>query len=266
MINHIFILLEEIKRTFIYTKRYWLDFSAGFGMMYILFLGLYYGISKAEILPTRSVVDFLLTGYLVWCIFGMNAIVQISSEIMTESSEGTLEQLYMSPLGIVKILFCRMIGGIVRGIVVFIIMVLGIFIATGKFLTFIQVWLIIPLLLTLIGLYGAGFILAGLSLIFKRIQTLLGVLLWGLFFCSGAVFPLKLIPPIIQIFGYLLPLTQGLKVLRMMVIDQKSLIYVFQTGDLGLLILNSSIYFTCGLLIFKLADKFARNQGIIGHY
>lgn len=264
MPNIIFIFQQEIKRTFFMSRRYWLDNIAYVAMIYLIYMALYIGISHTKMLPVE-LINFLPIGYLLWAIFAHSSIIVISYQLMEDSACGILEQLYLSPAGIIKILSLRVLAEIVkRGIFLFIFILL-IFITTGKIIKCEPI-LIIPFLLILIGLYGMGFICAAVAIIFKRIHLLLNLVFWILFVLSGVVLPLEYTPRIAQISGQLLPLTQGLKVIQLIVVKKYSLRDTLISGDLLFLILNSSIYLILGILIFKLADRFARQQGIIGHY
>ncbi len=63
-----------------------------------------------------------------------------------------------------------------------------------------------------------------------------------------------------------LPSTQGIIVLRRVILDGQSLAAVWQDGSLGWLILHSVLYFGGGLLIFRLWEQIAKRRGSLGQY
>jgi ABC-2 type transport system permease protein len=121
-------------------------------------------------------------------------------------------------------------------------------------------------LLTVAGLYGLGFALAGLALVFKRLGPIMGILNMIFLLFTGAIVPLDGFPNIIQCLAHSLPLTDGLKILRMVILEEKSLFYVINNGDMLRLTINSSIYLLLGVVVFKWCYKEARKRGVIGHY
>ncbi|MEW6605974.1 MAG: ABC transporter permease [bacterium] len=266
MIDLFFLLKEEIKRNIIMRKRYAIEYIAGLILMYGVFIGMFAGLSHIKMLSDEKIGPYLMIGYLMWQIFGWVTIEGIADELGDESILGTIQQIYISSFKIMDVLLCRTLAKFILGSGELMIMLLAIFLTTGEFLYITRISVIIPFVLTLMGLYGFGLSLAGLNLVFKRVRNITEIITWALFFLAGVMIPLEFFPPIIQFIGKTLPLTQGIEVLRTMIIEQKSLIFTLHQGDLFLLMINSGVYLLLGIYIFKIAEKIALRRGIIGYF
>jgi len=63
-----------------------------------------------------------------------------------------------------------------------------------------------------------------------------------------------------------LPSTQGIVVLRRVVLDGQSLAAVWRDGSLVWLIVHSAIYLAVGWLFFSVCEQIAKKQGSLGQY
>ena len=70
----------------------------------------------------------------------------------------------------------------------------------------------------------------------------------------------------VQMISKTLPMTEGLKILRLLMVENKPFTYVLENGDLLLLIVNSALYLSIGLISFKCLEKVARERGLLGVY
>lgn len=261
--NFILILKEENKRVFILRKRYPIDYVAHLIMGYIALIAVVFGLLDKEV----SNPLFVTVGFLMWFIYGQSAVSDMSDQITGDAVQGNLEQVFLTPIGVGWLYLCRAIAEFtVRTVELLIILIAISFSTNINLLNHIRIPIFVPFFLTIIGLYGFGFILAGLTLIFKRVHSISNLLLCVLLFFTGAIFPLQNLPSLIQTFGSTLPLTQGLKVLRILIVEQKPLLFILKNGDLIRLIQNSGIYLILGIVVFKYANRYALRQGTIGHY
>jgi ABC-2 type transport system permease protein len=88
----------------------------------------------------------------------------------------------------------------------------------------------------------------------------------GLLFLSGALLPVEAMPEWLAAIARTLPSTQGIVVLRRVVLDGQSLASVWQDGSLIWLIVHSAIYLTVGCLFFSVCEQIAKKQGSLGQY
>ena len=61
-------------------------------------------------------------------------------------------------------------------------------------------------------------------------------------------------------------MTQGLKILRLLMIDNIPFTAVVKSGDLLWLIINSAGYIALGLISFRIFEGVARDRGLLGVY
>jgi ABC-2 type transport system permease protein len=123
-----------------------------------------------------------------------------------------------------------------------------------------------PFALTMIGLFGFGYFVAGLTIVFKQIGTFVNMLQNLLLFFGGVLLPVDVLPPGVAAFARTLPTTQGIVVLRRVVFGGQSLADVWASGDLPWLILHSALYFTLGWLFYDRCEAIAKRQGSLGQY
>src|SRR3712207_4237045 len=79
---------------------------------YVLFLAMFFGV-KAVGDPSQvdASVQYIIVSNAFWFLAIM-AMQEVGSEVTSEATRGTLEQLYMSPMDVWRILLARMIGTI----------------------------------------------------------------------------------------------------------------------------------------------------------
>ena len=85
-------------------------------------------------------------------------------------------------------------------------------------------------------------------------------------FLNGALVPIDRFPVWLQAFAKLLPSTQGIIVLRNVLIEGRSLPEVWQDGSLVMLLVHSTVYFVGGWLVLKWCERIAKQQGTLGQY
>jgi ABC-2 type transport system permease protein len=209
-------------------------------------------------------VTSMLLGYVVWY-FGLTAISNMSYNLMEEARTGTLEQMFMSPVPMGVIVLGRVFAVLVTATAQ-----IGIVAVVVALLMKLQIPMRlegIPIfLLTIMGLLGFGFVIGGLTLIYKQVFAIANLIQNAFVFLTGALMPVSLFPDWLQFLSKLLPSTQGIIVLRHVVLDGQSLLSTWNDGSLIWLIVNSSVYFIGGLLFFTYCENIAKNQGTLGQY
>lgn len=251
----------QLKMRYIYLKRYYFDTLSMIITMFLVFLIIFYGAMAllGGVTPTDSgdTLEGIVVGFMVWT-FALVAYANLSWGMIEEAQQGTLEQLYMSPLGFGWVNIFRVAANFIVNALMVIVVLLLMMATTGKWLN-LDVPSLIPLiLLTVAGAYGIGFFMGGLALVFKRVQSALQVLQFVLVIFIAA--PLGWLP-----FMKFLPLSLGTRLIGMVMIEERSLLQL-PPGDVLFLIGNSAFYFGLGFLIFKLFENVARDRGLLGHY
>ena len=209
-----------------------------------------------------------LLGYLVW-FFGLKAIEHMAFMLSEEARAGTLEQMYMTPAPMGLVMVGRSLGTLAVAAVQAAIIGGAIVLLLG-----LQVVIDPPVIaaaapvfaLTMAGLFGFGFVVAGLTIVFKQIGTVVNMIQNLLLFLSGALLPVDRLPPALAAFARTLPSTQGIVVLREVVFGGRSLADVWAGGSLPWLTVHSGIYFVLGWFFYTRCEAIAKRQGTLGQY
>lgn len=205
----------------------------------------------------------LLVGWLTW-IVASECMSELPAAISEEAQTGTLEQVCLVPIPLAGILTVRslayFIGVGAKGLLA--VALATIFIAplpSGSAL-------IVLFLISLVGAYGLGFLFAGVALIFKRTEALVGLVFSLMIFLTGALVGLESLGWIYQVLRLALPLTWGISLMRATLADGTYLIMLFQSGELISLSFHSLAYLTVGLVVFAFGLWRARAKGTLAHY
>jgi ABC-2 type transport system permease protein len=202
-------------------------------------------------------LEGVVVSYALWA-FTILSLGSLTFELTQEATEGTLEQLGMSPFGLVRVLLARVASSLVVYFVVWSGLLLVMMTTTGKWLN-LDVVSVVPLLfVTLVGMIGVGFVLGGQAIVFKRIQNALQI--YQILIIALVVVPADRVTVI-----KFLPLGWGTHLLQRVLVDGDS-IFELGAGDLLFLVANSLFYFLGGIAVFRLFERAARERGLLGHY
>jgi ABC-2 type transport system permease protein len=99
----------DVRKEYIEMKRYLPNTISMFLTIYCIFLAMFFGfkfIGDPAAMDTN--IQYMIVSYVFWFL-ALIAMQTIGYTITQEAMRGTLEQLYMSPMGVWKILMARMI-------------------------------------------------------------------------------------------------------------------------------------------------------------
>lgn len=182
----------------------------------------------------------------------------IGYSVVTEATRGTLEQLYMSPMGVWKIMLTRIISQLGLQSVIMVLLLFGAMLTSGQWLSLNPMTTIPIIAVTMISMLGVSFMIAGLAIIVKQIQAFLQIFQFVL---MGLVFvPLTVAP-----FLAFAPFVKGVNMVRTVMIEDLTLTEL-PVSDYGVLVLNSLVYLILGLLVFNRCEKIAMKKGLLGQY
>lgn len=208
-----------------------------------------------------QLITHSLSDIIVGCFLLLMATVVYSNitwEMIREAQRGTLEQLYMTPLGFRQVMFLttgiHVIVGFVYGVALLALLVL----TANATLAFHPLAVVSIGLLALGTTVGTGFALSGLALVFKRIENVFPIVLFAfIVFIATPVEGSLLLK--------LLPLSLGSYLLRQSMTEGIPL-WGLPAFDLGLLVIKSIVYVAAGYLLFQYAGRVARKRGRFGQY
>ena len=184
----------------------------------------------------------------------------------------TLKYIYIAPVSIPLYLFGRGVAKFLTGSFAVLITLLAGFIFLNVPFNFDQVnWalFIISLVLGIIMLALLGLLLAGVTLMTARHSYYIGdVVASGLFLFTGAIFPLEVLPVWLRPFGYVLPITYWLELIRRSLVGDIAQVFPTFTSFSNvemiiILLLTSIIAGVLGIYLFNKCSNAARERGLI---
>ncbi len=233
-----------------------------FAMLALVFVGISFLLGNGELAGETLAAPLL--GFLVWH-FTSLATMGIGETLREEAQTGTLEQMYIGPASSAVLLLGGLIGRMLWGTLEIALVAAVLVPLLGIPIQF-QFEAVPVFVLTVVGLYGFGFLVGAATLVFKLTSSLPNLFINALIFLNGALIPIDRFPLWLEVLARTLPSTQGIVVLRRVIIDQASLLDVWADGSLALLLVKSAAYFTVGLLLFRWAERVAKRRGSLGHY
>ena len=256
------ILYNEMRKRWLITLDYKSNIFTQIFMMVLIFVGAAFLLGGGQFNPAQ--ITSMLLGYTVWY-YARLVITSTSSDMLGEAQIGTLEQIYMSPARPEWVLFGRMLVMLAMTTVIVILPTL--LIATPFGIHFPFRWeALIVFALILAGLFGFSLALAGAALVFKQVDTLADLIQNVLLFLTGALLPITNFPQWLHLFAQALPITQGILVIRNVVLQNQSLLTAWSDGSMFWLIVNSSIYLVIGCFLYGICERYAKMKGSLGQY
>ena len=210
------VLLNECYKRIILLWSYRFNFLTEIFMIGFLFIGISFFVSGGSPAPEQMAPALL--GYLTW-FFAAFAIGDMSQGIRDETQTGTLEQMYMSPLPSGLLLAGRSVASLLVSSAM-VILVGGILMLILGIRIPVRLEGVPIFALTMTGLYGFAFLLGGATLVFKQVNAISNLLTNLLLFLNGSFLTVERMPVWLETFARSLPTTQGIDVLRRVVLEQ----------------------------------------------
>lgn len=236
-------------------KRYLFNTGAMVVVMYIIFLGMFWGVkSIAGTGVNPSSLDSMVIGYVLW----MSALFSLQGTegvVLSESQRGTLEQIYLSPYGADVIFFSKSVTSTLFNFLMLTFMLFITMLTTGRMLSVNLPFFYGILFVSLLSLNGIGFMLGGVGLIHKRVGAVNGILSFGLI----GLMLLRVYP--LTGFSFF-PFIAGAHTINAHIVHGTSFPLWWYLFVLG----NSLFYLSVGLFVFRLFEKKAKRLNKMGQY
>ena len=256
------VLLNECYKRLIILWSYRFNFLLETFMIGFLFIGISFFVSGGSPAPEQMAPALL--GYLTW-FYAVFAISDMSQGIREETQTGTLEQMYMSPLPSGLLLTGRSVASLLISSTI-VVLVGGILMLLLGIRIPVRLQGLPVFVLTITGLYGFAFLLGGATLIFKQVSALSNLLSNMLLFLNGSFLAVERMPAWLENAARSLPTTQGIDVLRRVILDGLPLAAVWQDGSLVWLTVHSALFLLVGWAVFLWSERVARRRGLLGQY
>jgi len=249
--------IAMFKKEVILLRRYFVNSIGGIITIYFVFMLMFWGYTglAGAGVNLGDAVDNLVVGYITWLML-MMAYQTIPDTVLQEAREGTLEQLYMSPLGFVTLGSFKFISAVITDMVIVIVMLLLTMLTTGRSLNIDVISLLPFMVFAIIGVSGLGFFFGGITLIFKRIQSYLQIMQFALIALVAA-------SPV-GLFRWL-PAVLPAHWIREVMVQGQDLSHV-PLGDWLAMLAVALLSALAGVAMFKLCESKARSKGILGHF
>ncbi|MEZ3144260.1 ABC transporter permease [Halobaculum sp. MBLA0143] len=236
-------------------RRYFLNSVMQVVTFLLMFALLFFGGQQFAPTVVEDSLGGLIVGFFVWTM-AAQAYNRVSKQVETEAKWGTLEQLYMSPFGIERVVFANSLF-FITGSLGFGMIVLGLMVAISDTALSIPLG-VVPLgLATIFPVIGLGLALGGLSLIYKKIGAITGLM--QLFLVGFISLPLDANPVVAA-----LPLTVGTRMLETTM--RAGTVTAVSPTMAGLLAAKLVVYVALGFGGLHYLQKVARQRGVLGQY
>lgn len=258
------LLQAETRREVLRTRAYLLDYAANFVLFtlgFVLLTGLFELATEGSY-STEAVLASAV-GYLTWRVAD-GCLLRIAGGLAEDASWGTLEQLFLSAISPHVILAAR-------SLVIFCSLVIQTSLVAAVIFLLFGAWPMLSLaamivfVLTLLGVFGLGYALAGLHLIFKNVASLTVAVSTALLFVTGALVPLDNVAWLDAV-THVLPLTAGVRLLRDLTVYGMPVADLWSNPDLYWLLGTTVVWLAIGWTLLTWGYRSARQQGSLAHY
>lgn len=242
--------------------------------LFIVFLLLLsFTAGKAATIAATGEVDWTLdAAQTTWMLLGFSAfaytylhVQKMFWRLLAEIQSGTLEQTYLSPLpSWVHVVAGRIVAAIAETAFVVGVMVIAVSMLVRIDLHW-RLAALVPLALIIVGAAGLAMVIAGLTLIWKRIPLINDLVLMLVLFFSGAMYPVAEMPGWAKTIAEPLFLTHAMAGLRTVMLDAATP-SVGSFGGLTWMLATTAAWFTAGLLVFRISERIAKRQGSLSRY
>lgn len=279
MLGFFLVMKAELVRSYIITRRYWfrtlIGLGIGYGMLMVLIGGFIYSGQSIEgtmgsMGDPAKATNFVL-GFIIG-LFAFGIVGMFSQGLQGMASTGVLEQLCMSPHGLITNFLARTVVSSITTIVSSGVLVWLVARSVGGELHFDLLPVITVLVLTFINLLGFGFMIGGLVLVVKQVgqvAIILRMLLFGLaMFAREDVYGKNIL---FDVAMHALPITDAAVCLKYILIKGQmnangEFVSLFAYPYFYYLMVSCVIWTTIGLAVFKYMENWSRYKGTLGSY
>lgn len=179
-----------------------------------------------------------------------------SISIIWDKEFGFMKEMLVAPVSRFSIVVGKALSGTVVSTLQALIILL-LFPVIGLKLGIIQILLILGISIILsFCLSSLGILIATFYESFESFSVIMNFIVMPMFFLSGAMYPVKLLPGVLSLFTKINPLTYGIDALKYMVFPEKKLL----THDFPLSLDISVIIITSLIFVIIAANVFERRK------
>jgi len=262
-------LYGELRREWLLWKAYRVNAISSLVMWGVIFPILMLTVQSAAtysgvVYGSEQLAESLI-GFIVWKLC-MGVLVAIPAMVEEEARTGTLENVLLSThVPFPTLFFFRILARSLRSLLETTLLALVLMLLFRLPLPFPPAaWVV--LLLTLAGVWGVGYLVAGLALIHKAVSSVTSLVANLAFLISGAMIPLDSLGMLYTVLKLLFPMTWGIELLRDVVLNGTTLVELVQSGQLIGLTLQTAVFLLLGLVVFNHSLQRVKLAGELGTY
>ena len=199
-------------------------------------------------------------------IFFYMQVVKMFWRLLGEIQAGTLEQVFLSPL---PPWLVAAAGRVVAALLETVFVAAATYGIVSVFVTIHLHWSIaalLPTIAVMIAAIGLSLIIAGATLVYKRIQIVNNMVLMLVMIFSASALPLIRVPAWWADISHVFPITDGVGSLYNIMVAQRSVTSAWGIGGLVPLLTIPTAYLLVGIATFTLGERVAKNRGTLGRY
>jgi ABC-2 type transport system permease protein len=245
------------RRTLIEMRRYAFDTIFQFAGIFLLFTLLFWGargIGGADIREGDTLPSIVI-GFVVLTLV-LASYYSLSSWLTQEATLGTLEQLAMSPFGLLNVLLAEFVASMWFQIAIVGVMLVGAQAVSGQWLHLDLVTLVPIVVLLLVQMLGLGLAIGGAALVFKRVVSLANLM-------QFVFLALVSLPIDDHVWVRYMPIGLANHLIRLSTVHGTGLLDL-PRSDLAQLVVVSAAYVAAGMAVFLRCETLARDRGSIG--
>ncbi len=125
---------------------------------------------------------------------------------------------------------------------------------------------LLPAVMVMLAAIGVSLIIAGATLVWKRIQLVNDTVLLMVMLFSASAVPLIDVPAWWATTSHLFPLTDSVGSLYQALFTDQSITAPWGIGGLIPLLITTTAYLAAGILTFMWGERTAKRRGTLGHY
>ena len=249
--------LAVLKREYLLFVRYPADAAGGIIVSLFFFGLLFYGGQALAGQALTDSIEGLVVGYFLWTL-SVGAYSSVANDIGSEVQWGTLERHFMTPFGFAPVALAKGVAKVVRSFLISGVILAVVLLITDTSLQVPVVTVVVVAGLSIVSVLGLGFAAGGLSVLYKRIGSWLGLLQFG--------FPVLVAAPAFELgWTRFLPLAQGSSLLQRAMLEGTR-VWEFPPAELATLVGVAVVYVAGGYAVFHYTTRRARRLGVLGDY
>jgi hypothetical protein len=210
-------------------------------------------------------ISLLMIAFLPAMFFYFQA-VKLFWRLLAEIQAGTIEQVYLSPLPSWLVAAAGRLAAAIAETLILMGVVYGI---VSAFVTLHFHWTfaaLVPIAFLLITGVGYSLIIAGMTLLWKRIQLLQETTLVLVMIFAVAALPLIRVPAWFIALSRVFPVTADVASLYGVMLGNRAVTGLWGPGGLVWLAVTAAAYLAAGLAVFRVLERVTKARGALAAY